>query len=136
MAMCFGSVAVLGLRRAHCSVVLRPRGAGGTAVSAVPVMCTALPSSASFPTSPWLSPSFSSPLSCGHGFQYCSLVLKKDNFEDHYRVITVISFNYLSIHTSCWKDAHRAPCSAASVTPAGRLQPTQARVPTRAHLLH
>lgn len=59
--------------------------------------------------------------------------IEKDNFVDHYCVITVISVNYFSTRTWCWKDAQRAPCSTASVTPAGRLLLTQAHVHAQAH---
>lgn len=71
--------------------------------------------------SPLLSPSFLSTLSHGHGFQCCSLVSKKDNFVDHYCVITVISPNYFSIHASNWKDAHRASQISSRHETAGAL---------------
>lgn len=59
--------------------------------------------------------------------------IEKDNFVDHYCVITVISGNYFSTPTSCWKDAQGAPCSAASATLAGRLLPAHAHGHAAAH---
>lgn len=59
--------------------------------------------------------------------------IEKDNFVDHYCVITVISGNYFSTPTSRWKDAQGAPCSAASATLAGRLLPAQSHGHAAAH---
>lgn len=60
----------------HSSVTQKPWGADVTAVSviALALLCPAL---VSLPLHFCFSPSFPSPLSHGHGFQYCSLVLKR-----------------------------------------------------------
>lgn len=86
---------------------------------------TLLAHSASLPPHFCFLPSLAPPLSHGHGFQYRSLVLKSIIL---WIVIVLLQWLVLTsflLSLQCWKDAQRAPCTTASLTPAGRLLLTQ-----------
>lgn len=121
-----------GSTHTHSPIILKLQGPAIPAVSAIPVLGAVLPLSAflfhlliftflRISLFPW-------------AWLFIPLAgTEKDNFVDHYCVITVISINCFSIHAFCWKDAQRASGSTASVTPAGRLLLTQAHVHAQAH---
>lgn len=58
---------------------------------------------------------------------------EKDNFVDHYFVITAMSVDYFSTNISYWNNAQS--CSTASVVPAGRQLLAQLRVQAQEHML-
>lgn len=119
-----------GSTRTQSPVILKLWGADITAVSVIPVSCAALHLSSTSPLlftflciSPFPRAWLSIPLAG----------TEKNNFVDHYCAIIVISVNSFSTHASRWKDAQRAACSTASVTPAGRPLLTQVRVHAQVH---
>lgn len=120
-----------GSTRTHSPVTQKPWEADITAVSVIPpvLFCPTLISSTALLLFTFLHIS-------PFPWAWLSILLtdiERDNFVDHYCVITVISSNYLSTPTSCWKDAQGAPCSAASATLAGRLLPAQTHGQAAAH---